>query len=152
MSIISWLKSVTSGHLSLDAAGQHPPTFAKGEEKFQGLNMKDALDAHNDWTHRLERIIDGTSKEILEVETVACDDRCALGRWIHGHAAEHFGKLDEFHELKQVHADFHREAGELLKNAITGELQEAKSALQKLKRTSGHVQLTLIRLYSQVHQ
>ncbi len=147
MSILSWLKTVTHGGNTADLINQ-PLTFGAGEEEFQGLNMKDALDAHTQWTHRLEAILNGTSNETLEVGTVAADCHCALGHWIHGHAKQNFSNLSEYDELKRKHAEFHLTAGEVLNNVQNGEGHKASEGLRKIRGKSGEVQIALIRLYS----
>ena len=108
MSILSWLKDVHN-----HGASATKMEFAAGEEEFNGLNMKDALDAHEKWYHRLESKINGTSQEQLEVATVACDDKCVLGKWIYSSGKSNFGHMSEYSALKQVHADFHLAAGEI---------------------------------------
>ena len=147
MSILSWLKSVTSGNASADLI-HNPIQFAAGEEEFQGLNMKDALDAHTQWTQRLEAILNGSSQESLEVGTVAGDNNCTLGHWIHGHARQHFNHLTEYHELKRIHAEFHIVAADVLNNFQNGSKAIASDRLRTIRGKSGEVQIALIRLYS----
>lgn len=147
MSIMSWFKQVTTGDPSADLIEQ-PLTFGEGEEQFHGLNMREALDAHSAWTRRLEGKITGENDEVLDVARVASDCECMLGKWIHGEAKRQFGDGAELSELRQVHADFHLKAGEILNNVLNGEQDDARSNLKKLRHHSGSVQLSLVRLYS----
>ena len=149
MSILSWLKGVTAGAESADDVSSKPIAFAEGEEEFHGLNMKDALDAHEKWYHRLEDKLNGTSNEVLDVATVACDDKCKLGMWIYSQGKNQFGNVPEYGELKSVHADFHLTAGSVLNNVLNGEGEQARDGLKKVRHKSGGVQLALVRLYSQ---
>lgn len=148
MSILSWFKSVTSGG-EAGLLESEPLSFSAGEETFRGLNMKEALDAHTQWFHRLEAKINGTSNEQLDIHTVACDDQCKLGTWIHGEAKSQFGTLSSFDELRRVHADFHLTAGEVLNNVVNGDDVAARNELKKVRLKSGSVQLALVRLYSE---
>jgi hypothetical protein len=148
MSILTWLKEVTSGG-SAEFIDTNGMTFAKGEEQFHGLDMKAALDIHMGWTHRLQGKLTGHNPEHLDVATVASDCECTLGKWIHGSAKEQFGGLPEYHQLRQTHAEFHLKAGEILNNVVNGECEVAKSNLKELRFQSGNVQLALVRLYSQ---
>lgn len=148
MSILDWLKKVTANGTST-ALMEESLEFTTSEEVFRGLNMRDALNAHVQWTHRLEDIISGKSDEQLEVGTVASDCNCLLGEWIHGYAKQHFGTINEYAELKRLHADFHLSAGQTLNNIQNGETEDAKSALKELRNKSGNVQLALVRLYAQ---
>jgi len=149
MSILSWLKRATIGNATAEFMEQ-PLEFAAGEEEFRGLNMRSALDAHVQWTHRLEAIINGTSSERLEVGQVASDCNCVLGKWIHGYAKQHFSELEDYRELKRVHADFHLTAGQVLNDLQHGQNTEAKDRLKQVRFKSGNVQLSLVRLYSRV--
>ena len=149
MSILSWLTGATSGNASPENVSAKQLNFAAGEEEFHGLNMKDALDAHEKWYHRIESKLNGTSEEELEVATVACDDKCKLGMWIYSQGGKEFGHFSEFGELKSVHADFHLTAGAVLNNVLNGEGTQAREGLKKVRHKSGGVQLALVRLYSQ---
>lgn len=146
MSILSWLKTVSVGGHAGELAYQNPVDFAEGEENFRGLNMREALDAHIAWTHRLEARIKGHNDEPLDVRVVAADDRCALGEWIHNDARERFGGMTEYEDLKSIHAAFHLKAGEILEDVEDGKGGEER--LRDIRRMSGDVQLALVRLYA----
>lgn len=148
MSILSWLKQVTSG----DAAAHQPAVFAEGEEEFRGLNMKSALDAHTAWTHRLEAKIEGTSDEDLDIAKVAGDGNCPLGKWIHGEAKANFHDMAEYEELKRIHADFHLNCGKVLNDVENGDETEARQGLKIVRHCSGDVQLALIRFYEKARE
>lgn len=148
MSILSWLKQVSSSATSAGLIDTESMTFAKGEEQFHGLDMKGALEAHTAWTRRLEEKICGVNNEQLNVATVASDCECKLGKWIHGTAKQQFGGLADYEELRRVHADFHLKAGEILNNVLNGEQDRASSNLKEIRYQSGNVQLSLVRLYS----
>lgn len=147
MSILSWFKEVTSGNATAELMEQSLE-FREGEQEFHGLNMKEALDAHTAWTRRLEGKISGENNEVLDIAKVASDCECMLGKWIHGEARRQFGDGAELNELRQVHADFHLKAGEILNNVVNGEQEDARANLKKLRHQSGNVQLSLVRLYS----
>ncbi len=148
MSIISWLKAVTHGGDSVGLVDSDSMTFAEGEEMFSGLNMKDALDAHMQWTQRLEGKINGQNDEPLDVGTVASDCECTLGKWIYGTARQQFGEEADYKSLRHIHAEFHLKAGEILNNLLHGKGDRARANLKELRYHSGNVQLALVRLYS----
>lgn len=148
MSILTWLKEVTLGDHQAGFIDTDSMTFAKEEEQFLGLDMKAALDAHIAWEKRLEDKISGTSQEMLDVATVASDCECTLGRWLHGSARMKFGESREYLELREVHADFHLNAGEILNNVMNGDREAAVRNLRELRFQSGNVQLSLVRFYS----
>lgn len=148
MSILSWLKEVTTGENKAGLIDTQSMHFAEGEQQFHGLDMKAALDAHMAWTQRLEEKINGSNEEVLDVATVASDCNCKLGKWIHGEARQQFGDEPDLKELQRVHADFHLKAGEILNNVTNDEEEDARANLKKLRHQSGNVQLSLVRLYS----
>lgn len=148
MSILSWLKEVTTGDSSAGFIDTESMSFAKGEEQFHGLDMKAALDAHTAWTKRLEGRINGTNNESLNIADVASDCNCTLGKWLHDAARQQFGNSIDYKELRRVHADFHLKAGEILNNVLNGESEKAHKNLKELRYQSGNVQLSLVRLYS----
>lgn len=113
---------------------------------FEGLNMKDAIDAHLAWYKKLERAIADKSAAGYEVRNVAADNNCALGGWIYKEAKK-FATLPEYETLRQSHADFHMLAGEILILVRDGDFEQATQRLRRdLRRASDHVQLNLIRL------
>lgn len=148
MSILSWFKSVTEGGSTADLVQSQPMHFAAGEERFHGLDMRHAMDAHTAWTGRLEAQINGTAEETLDVGTVACDDCCTLGEWIHGDARHQFGGLPSYDQLRKVHAGFHLKAGEVLNEVRNGRVEDARRLMRDIRHESGNVQLALVRLYS----
>ena len=144
MGILSWLKGVTTG----DTEGT--AKFAPGEEYFHGLNMKEAIDAHVAWKARLKTQLDGEGDEALEVGVVASDDRCTLGKWLHGEAKQRFAHLPEYAELVRDHSQFHLSAGNILLEVHQGEKEKAGMMLQgsDFRHASDRVQLALVRLYA----
>lgn len=151
MSILDWLKRATSGDQLLPEGGHPPATFAKGEESFHGLNMREAIDAHVRWKTRLQSMLEDNSDEHLEVGIVASDDKCTLGKWLH-HEARQFGDLEEFKELMNIHAEFHLKAGSILAECHRGEKEAGLNMLHSkdFRFCSDKVQLALVRLYAKV--
>lgn len=148
MSILSWLKAVTEGGSSAELIQSSQVQFAQGEESFHGLDMKQALDAHMNWLHRIELKLNGLSNEHLDLVKVAGDHDCTLGHWIHGEAKQRFSTLPEYQELRNVHAAFHLMVGQALNDIENGDGARARNNLKPIRHKSGEVQLALIRLYS----
>ena len=148
MSILSWLKNVTSGGNSAELMQGQQLQFAKGEEEFHGLDMKAALDAHMAWVHRVESKLSGANGEAVDIAEVAADHNCTLGKWIHGTGRQQFSGTPEYDELRKVHAAFHLMVGQVINDVQNGENEKARDGLKKIRHESGAVQLALIRLYS----
>lgn len=81
--------------------------------------------AHGLWKLRLhEAIEDGRSS--FDPTVVARDDRCVFGQWLHGDGARTHAADPRYRQLKELHADFHREAGAVLRLALDGSVDEAR--------------------------
>ncbi len=92
------------------------------------FSFDDARTAHVKWKRRLVDYIAGRSNEHLEVEHVCRDDQCLLGGWIYGRAQK-YGHMPEFMELKTAHAEFHRQASEIVSFVHNQEMDKAKKML-----------------------
>lgn len=148
MSILSWLKAVTEGGGSAELIHSSQMQFAQGEESFHGLDMKQALDAHMNWLHRIEMKLNGLSNEHHDLVKIAGDHDCTLGHWIHEEAKQRFGAQPEYQELRNVHANFHLMVGQALNDIENGNAARVRENLKPIRHKSGEVQLALIRLYS----
>ncbi|MFN8671999.1 MAG: CZB domain-containing protein [Candidatus Sericytochromatia bacterium] len=121
--------------------------FSPEEEEVSGLNFKTAIDAHSQWKVRLSTYIRGSSTEELKVENIEVDNKCVLGKWIHGEGGEKYG--NDIEELKKVHAHFHKEAGFVLKTYLTGNKDGALKQLEAgdYAKYSVEVKRILMQLY-----
>lgn len=89
------------------------------------MDLDAALVAHAEWKFRLANYVEGRSTERLDPDHVGCDDRCDLGKWIHGQT--HRSSI--LVELEEVHAAFHRAAAEVVSLVHSGRKEEARAAL-----------------------
>lgn len=142
MGILSWLEKRLSGDHSAVLS------FNKDEEEFAGLNLRDVLNAHLAWNERLKAFLEGTSDEKLDVDQIAPDNLCILGKWIYGPGHKQFSKLKEYNDLKQTHTQFHKTAGQIVVEFGKGNRDIATSLLRgKFRTLSSQIQLNLINLY-----
>jgi len=86
-----------------------------------------AIAAHGFWMIHLRKAVEqGTSE--FQPETVTRDDRCEFGAWFHGLPQE-----DRFTErwrtVRDLHAEFHKEAARVLGLALGGRKSDARAAL-----------------------
>ncbi len=92
------------------------------------MNFDDAIAAHTMWKIRLRKVVDGHG-ERLEAASVAKDDQCELGKWIHGPGAN-FKSFDAFTRLKTAHAKFHKCAAQVITEANGGRKDAAEALLE----------------------
>jgi methyl-accepting chemotaxis protein len=83
--------------------------------------------AHSQWKQRLRSAIT-TGRSEFTVERVCTDNSCDLGKWIHGLPPQ-YKVAPEWQKLKTLHAQFHTEAGRILKLALEGNGADAEKAL-----------------------
>ena len=91
------------------------------------MKLEDAIAAHSAWKLRLRQFVDGRGDK-LESKTVARDDACALGQWLHGDGQCHAAR-PEFAKLLKEHAQFHKTAGDVVRAIEMGNKSRAESLL-----------------------
>ena len=92
------------------------------------MNFDEAITAHSQWKIRLQAVIHGTSKEVLDPAVVGLDNKCALGQWIYGEAQLYSG-LPEYGALVKEHAHLHHCAADTLRLAQSGQTEKAEATL-----------------------
>lgn len=118
------------------------------DEDLAGLSMKGALENHAAWKIRLKDLLDGNSSEPIDINMAACDDCCAVGKWLNGTGKSQFGHLPEYDGLRMTHANFHLTAGEILKEHSNGNKPLADDLLRvHFNPLSNRVRLDLVRLF-----
>jgi hypothetical protein len=95
-------------------------------------NVVHAIAAHAKWKFYLRQAID-TGMSEWTVAEVRPDNRCEFGTWL---LALPPGDRDSQHwdEVRQLHAEFHKEAAEVLKLALAGRREEADAAIAQGSR------------------
>lgn len=117
----------------------------------EDLDFQKWIMAHRDWRRRLLAYIDGQSTETLDAAVICCDDRCELGKWIHGNGTRFYGSESTFRQLRSDHAAFHRAAGEVVSQfGEHGEKQARRTLNGEFDRHSMHVIAGLEQLERQV--
>ena len=93
----------------------------------RNMDCKEAVQSHLEWTWRLRDFIRG--REILAADIVAQDKQCSLGQWIYGEG-KRYQYLDEYAEVKELHAEFHRRAADIVRIAESGDTTTAAKRLE----------------------
>lgn len=112
------------------------------------LDVLEALLAHVRWKKRLLNYIEEKSEERLDPVTMRCDSACALGQWLHGVGKVIYGEKPLFVELMTLHAEFHRQAAEVVCAVDRGERDRALTLLQQgnYARTSRRLNAVLAKI------
>lgn len=91
------------------------------------MDLTQAIAKHVEWKTRLRSAI--SKKEQMDVNTVAADNCCELGKWLHGPAKSSYGSLQSYKNTVSAHASFHKEAGKVASAINAQKFTEAESML-----------------------
>lgn len=95
------------------------------------INFYEAVEAHLAWKLRLTDYLQGRSKEDLQPHNICVDNRCVLGKWIHGSGKDRFGGIAMFQQLMDEHAKFHYHASKVIEAHQAGNPGLAEKLLQE---------------------
>jgi methyl-accepting chemotaxis protein len=104
-----------------------------------------AIAAHGMWKTRLRKAIE-TGKSEWTVDSVQRDDVCEFGQWLHSSAPGE-QMSEQWHKVKDLHAEFHKEAARVLALALAGRQAEAEEAValgSHFVRTSANLTHTMV--------
>ena len=93
------------------------------------IDIDTAIAAHENWKLRLQNCLEGKSSEDLRPEVVCLDDRCDLGKWLHGPGRMRLGMYPAFSMLVARHKYFHLQASTVLALAQSGDMDKAGQTL-----------------------
>ena len=107
-----------------DPSHPHGPaesTAATGEA------LTAAIAAHGQWKQRLRDAV-ATGKSEFQPATVCLDNQCAFGKWLYSRDPQ-TRSGSRWQCVRTRHAEFHQEAGRVLKLALEGQKSAAEAAL-----------------------
>jgi hypothetical protein len=90
-------------------------------------SIDSAFSSHQQWKKRLaDAIANGKSEYYAEV--ISRDHSCPFGQWLHALPGEDV-KSEDYAKVKELHAEFHKTTGEVLKLALNGEREAARKMM-----------------------
>jgi len=108
------------------------------------IDIDTAIAAHENWKLRLQNYLNGNSTETLQPEVICLDDRCDLGKWLHGPGGQRLGKYPAFSVLVARHKYFHVQASNVVALAQTNDKAKAMQTLEgSYRHASSQVVLLL---------
>ncbi len=132
------------GIFNKDKSEEDVPNKEVVDGVLAGLNLKQALEAHQALKGQLQKVLDGESNETLDIAIVSQDVHCYLGKWIYGNGKKYYGHMPGFEDVRSAHEDFHVCAGEVLTSHQAGHLQEAEALFKtKFRSISNKNQMLL---------
>lgn len=99
------------------------------------LHLQDAVKEHVEWWAAFEAFLradlNATPNDAIhapEHQDVARDDRCAIGRWLHGDGAQ-FSNLAAYQMVKNLHKELHDLSGMAWQARVSGNLALMESLI-----------------------
>lgn len=75
------------------------------------MDLKQAIEKHVAWKMKFRAAID--ARQTMDQVSIAKDDVCDLGAWLHGPGSAECAQCASFDALVQAHREFHVEAGRI---------------------------------------
>jgi len=91
------------------------------------MDLSQAVAKHSEWKIKFFKAI--SSKEKLDALTIAKDNCCELGKWLHGEAKGKYSTLPGYRTCVAGHAAFHVEAGKVATTINAGRFDEASDMM-----------------------
>jgi hypothetical protein len=156
MGFISYLFGGTD---KMDAATQQNSTLLPGDASdvemdldaatasavLAEIDIDTAIAAHENWKLRLKNYLDKKSTEDLKPEVVCLDDRCDLGKWLHGSGRQRLGHYPAFSVLIARHKFFHLQASTVVALALAGDREKANQSLDTIYRHASNQVVLLLK-------
>jgi hypothetical protein len=137
-------KAATSSALAPDPGSEFGLDAKSADAILAEIDVDSAIAAHENWKLRLKNYLDGKSTELFDPSIVCMDDRCDLGKWLHGPGGQRLGKYPAFSVLIARHKYFHTQASTVVALTQSGDMVAADKALEgSFRHASNQVVLLL---------
>lgn len=110
------------------------------------LHLQDAVREHAEWWAAFETFLHAdptviptpnappnTGTYAPERQDVARDDRCAIGRWLHGDGAQ-FSNLAAYQMVKNLHKELHDRSGMAWQARVAGNLALMEALIRDIHK------------------
>jgi methyl-accepting chemotaxis protein len=117
------------------------------------MNLDNALQKHIDWKVTFRNAISRQMQ--MDVENIAKDSCCELGKWLHSEGKVQYGQLSSYETTLTKHAAFHIEAGKIASAINEKKYIEAEAMLLEgtaFLSVSDEVAIAIMRLKIEVAQ
>ena len=91
------------------------------------MDLTHAIEMHDAWKMKLKNAI--TAQETVDADSLAKDNTCEFGKWLHGEGESAYGKLPSFSTCVAKHAAFHVEAGKVARDINAKKYKEAEDQI-----------------------
>jgi len=91
------------------------------------MDLNNAVAKHAEWKTKFRMAI--SKNETMDASTIAKDNCCELGKWLHGEGKNKFGHLSTLSDCLAKHSSFHIEAGKIANAINAKKYTEAEAML-----------------------
>lgn len=91
------------------------------------MDLNNCIAKHAEWKTKFRRAI--TDHSTMDADTIAKDNCCELGTWLHGDAKAKFSSKPAYSECISKHAAFHTEAAKVARAINNKRYDEAEKML-----------------------
>jgi methyl-accepting chemotaxis protein len=91
------------------------------------MDLDQAVQKHAEWKVKFRAAI--AAHETMDTATIARDNCCELGKWLHGDARSRWSTLPAYRSCVTRHADFHAAAARVALAINAGRYTEAEAML-----------------------
>jgi len=91
------------------------------------MDLDQAITKHAEWKIKFRSAI--SKQETMDASTIAKDNCCELGKWLHGEAKAKFGKLQSYAQCVSKHAEFHTQASKVAQAINAKQYTEAEKMI-----------------------
>lgn len=92
------------------------------------MDFNSAVTVHLEWKLKLRLYIKNREGN-LNPDEVCKDNLCKLGKWLYSDGSAKYASLPEYQKIVEVHKEFHRVAGDIIRRANLGEDVEEEVVL-----------------------
>jgi predicted RNase H-like nuclease (RuvC/YqgF family) len=91
--------------------------------------IKKAVGDHGMWKKTLKNAVD-TGEIDIQISIIKDDNQCSFGKWLYGSTiTEKEKNSSHYHEVRELHADFHEKASKVAELATSGQKARAMKML-----------------------
>ena len=115
------------------------------------VDLNEAIQKHAQWKFRFRQAM--LKSESMDANTIAKDNQCDVGKWLHGEAKSLYGQRAAHKECLARHAAFHVEAGKVATAINARRNDEAERMLahgSPFSEASKAVSVALIELQNEI--
>jgi len=91
------------------------------------MDLDTAIQKHAEWKMKFRAAI--SKHETMDAATIAKDNCCELGKWLHGEAMTKYRNLHSLADCIAQHAAFHIEAGKVAQSINAKKYTEAENMM-----------------------